>query len=238
MTKLVECGSSIEEIAKETYNALRDGGLVLVPDCIGYGLVAHSEESVRKIYSLKERDFSKTLTHYMNLKYCRNVADISEQNFELIEKVTREAPCCFIVPLQQGTYYEHPYFSNLSDFALNQSTEKGTIALFFENESPLVNDLTALALEDNFALIVSSANKSGEGNTYEFTRVPATISENCNLTLYYKEPCKHIKEASQPKESNLLGATIVDIKTKKILRHGVFANTIANMIKNIAGCVR
>jgi len=218
-----ETEDDLKTIARGVFSVINTGGLALLPDGIGYGLVGHSSESVRRVYDLKGRSLSKPLTHYMGASYVSNIANINNTDIQLIERITRKVPCCFIIP-----YKDSAYFENLERFTFEQSTKSGTVALFFERDDPLVNKILELTLPQEFALIVSSANLTGQGNTYRFEEVPKNIRESVDICIYSQTPCKYELEAQEGNKKN--GSTLVRLSNRQIIRKGVLSNLIDKML--------
>jgi len=213
---------NVRSIAEQVFSRIFEGGLVLLPDGFGYGLIGHSEKSVQRIYVLKERASTKPLTHYMNTAHFPSVGIVSGEDYDLVCSITKRIPCCFVVP-----YKDTAYFRNLPDFSRRFSTKDGTVALFFE-EDTLVQQLLKLSLRENFPLIVSSANRSGEGNTYRFQDVPENICRGTDVVVYDNKPCKYFHEASEKRKA--LGSTIVDLSSKHILRRGILVSRIEKLL--------
>lgn len=98
------------------------------------------------------------------------------------------------------------------------------MALFFEERDELVQKLLRFSLNDDFALIVSSANKSGRGNCYQLSDIPEDIQRGVDLVIYENKSCKY--HAIARNEDRNFGSTIVDLKTRRILRSGVLVREI------------
>ncbi len=215
---------NLKVIAHKAYEVIKNGSLVLIPDGVGYGLAGNSENSIKRIYNLKRRPTSKPLTHYMSLKYLKKLAYISNKDFNLIKKISLQFPCCFVV-----SYKNTSYFKKLDYFTFKQSTKNGTVAFYFDEEDTLVQKMVSLAQKDNTALIVTSANMHGTGNTYKFKDIPKKILDYVDFVIYDLKTCKYYKQASVRK--NKLGATIINLGNKKILRKGIFHKEISSLLK-------
>jgi len=216
---------SLNIIVTKVLDVLKSGGLALIPDGVGYGLVGNSAESIRRIFDIKGRSLEKSLTHYMSVDYISNVAILDEKNTQLIDEITKRVPCCFAVPYNNNS----PYFRSLDQFALKQSTKSNTVALFFEREDALIKNLLQLSLSQDFPLIVSSANLSCKGNNYRFEEVlEQGIPELVDICVYSKIPCKYESEASI--SDTKLGSTIIKLPEKQIIREGIFARQIKKFL--------
>ena len=78
---------------KEVVSILRDGGIAIIPTDTVYGIVcdALSEEAVRKVYRLKQRDFSKPMIilvsdYEMLSKYTKNINPLQKELIDMYFK--------------------------------------------------------------------------------------------------------------------------------------------------------
>ena len=50
-------GQPIKQDAARVFQAVRDGGVAIFPVSVGYAIVGHEEEAIRRTYRVKERSF-------------------------------------------------------------------------------------------------------------------------------------------------------------------------------------
>lgn len=91
MQKYIDLRNDLDlEKLKEPANIIREGGIVIFPTETVYGIGTNgfNEESIRKIYEIKKRDFSKPISLLVsNMEMVKMVAeDISDLEYALMEK--------------------------------------------------------------------------------------------------------------------------------------------------------
>ena len=91
MQKYIDLRNNLDlEKLKEPASIIRDGGIVIFPTETVYGIGTNgfNEESIRKIYEIKKRDFSKPISLLVsNMEMVKMVAeDISDLEYALMEK--------------------------------------------------------------------------------------------------------------------------------------------------------
>lgn len=91
MQKYIDLRNDLDlEKLKEPANIIREGGIVIFPTETVYGIGTNgfNEESIRKIYEIKKRDFSKPISLLVSsMEMVKMVAeDISDLEYALMEK--------------------------------------------------------------------------------------------------------------------------------------------------------
>ena len=197
------------------YQALRAGGLALVPTDVGYGLVGLGEQAVHRIYELKGRPSAKPCVAVGNLDILSRVArPLAPGVRDWIEDVTKLTPLAVIAPLDDAA----PLVTALSPYVAQQATHAGTIALFF-SAGRIVERLADRALADGRLVIGSSANTSGTGNNPTLDDVPTAMRDGVDLVVD-RGPAWYRNDAK-------LASTILDLATGRFLRQGVNYDRIA-----------
>lgn len=91
MQKYIDLKNDLDlEKLREPANIIRNGGIVIFPTETVYGIGTNgfNEESIRKIYEIKKRDFSKPISLLVsNMEMVKMVAeDVSDLEYALMEK--------------------------------------------------------------------------------------------------------------------------------------------------------
>ena len=137
------------------FNILMNSGVAILPSMLGYGIMAVTREGVDKLYKLKNRPMNKP-TGVLATPFIFNQLTESKYSGE-VKKV--KYPIGFIEkPLKN-----HKVLKNLP----NCVDQNGTIS-FFMNLDPLMTKLAKYAWERGELVVISSCNKSGEGNVLSF----------------------------------------------------------------------
>jgi len=206
--------SSTAESAQRAYDTLRDGGIVLLPTDVGYGLVACSDEAIGRIYELKGRPQEKACVTVANAAILDDVAVLADERLRVwIDQMARRTPLAVINRVRPDS----ELLGRMSAFALGQATANGTIATFL-NAGALVSRIAELALADHRIVVGSSANLAFTGNNYRLADVPAAIRGSVDLVIdggdaRYENPER-------------LATTILDLTTYEFRRIGIAAAEI------------
>lgn len=192
---------------KELANILRNGGIAIIPTDTVYGMVcdALSEEAVRKVYKLKQRDFNKPMiilvsNYEMLAKYTKNINSLQK---ELIDTYS---PGPMTIILEK---------SELIPDIVTAAKEEVGIRI------PNDERLRSLIKELDRPIIATSANVSSS----------ETITNVELLEDYIKDNVDYIYDGGTVKAS---ASTIVKVIEDKIsiIREGDLANTIREDYKN------
>ena len=204
-----------EDEVERIYQALRAGGLALVPTDVGYGLVGLEESAVRRIYELKGRPSTKPCVAVGNMDILSRVArPLAPGVGAWIADTTRRTPLAVIAPLEETA----ALVTAMSPYVAQQATHAGTIALFF-SAGRVVERLAERALADGRLVIGSSANTSGTGNNATLEEVPVAMRDGVDLVIDHG-PAWYRNDAK-------LASTILDLATGRFLRQGVNYDRIA-----------
>jgi tRNA A37 threonylcarbamoyladenosine synthetase subunit TsaC/SUA5/YrdC len=207
--------SSFEQHVDAAYTVLTQGGVVLLPTDVGYGLVGMSESAVSRIYQLKGRPSTKPCVTVTTAEILHDVADLPEARLrEWMLRLAATVPVAFIQRLRPGSWLLSKTPANV----LEQATHAGTIATFL-NAGALVTALAERAYLEGKLVVGSSANVSGTGNNYALDEVPASIRLGVDWVI----------DGGTARYQNRarLATTVLDLTRGKFLRKGIHFDTIA-----------
>lgn len=178
MSEAVAADPDVTALADRAYEVVRAGGLVLIPADIGYGFLGNSGDSMRRMYELKGRPLANPCIVAANLATLRRVARPGDPALlDWVAEIAADQTIAVVVPIDT----EAPEIRALDPWARTQAVTDGTVALFL-NTGVYVERMIARAEEDRILLIGSSGNRSGTGNNYRFTDVPAEIRAGVDFT--------------------------------------------------------
>lgn len=192
---------------KELANILRNGGIAIIPTDTVYGMVcdALSEEAVRKVYKLKQRDFNKPMiilvsNYEMLAKYTKNINSLQK---ELIDTYS---PGPMTIILEKSELIPDIVTAAKEEVGIRIPNDERLISLIKELDRPI---------------IATSANVSSS----------ETITNVELLEDYIKDNVDYIYDGGTVKAS---ASTIVKVIEDKIsiIREGDLANTIREDYKN------
>ncbi|UJR78517.1 Sua5/YciO/YrdC/YwlC family protein [Sandaracinus amylolyticus] len=191
------------------YRVLTDGGLVLMPTDVGYGLVAMSDDAIRRIYELKQRPASKPCVTVVDLEIAREVSVARDPRvWSWLEQVSRDRPIAVVQQVRASSRL----LAAASPYLREQATQSGTIATFF-NAGTLVTALARRALADGRIVVGSSANASSHGNNFSLDEVPAPMRAGADLVID-RGPARY-------RNPERLATTMLDLIAGRFQRRGI-----------------
>ena len=162
----------IENEVKKAGNILQSGGIILYPtDTIwGIGCDAGKEESVRKIYRIKQRaDFKSMLVLVDGIAMLEKyIARIPSRALELLEKASK--PTTIIYPGAQN-------------LAKNLLGPDGSIGIRITSD-PFCRQLISYT---GFPIVSTSANLSGEPPPSTFIQIKSSIREQVDHVVDWRQ---------------------------------------------------
>src|SRR5262249_7407664 len=146
--------------ASQAYDVLRQGGLILIKGDIGYGLLGHSEESIRRMFRLKGRPQSNPAIVIGSFRVFLAIVTPPPPSIQdWLRNVSLETTLAAVYWLNS----ESPFWLGLPPSVRRQSSKDNKVAVFL-NTGHFAECLVAKAAEDNFLIVGSSANLSSQGN--------------------------------------------------------------------------
>jgi citrate lyase subunit beta/citryl-CoA lyase len=196
---------------QQILSCLYQGGILLFPTAMGFGLAATEESAIRKIYALKNRPLSKpggiAVTPRLFEQFCgsrhQKVAGLIKRPVGLIDYYNKE----------------HPVLSKASSFLKNNDT----IAFFIHLHEQL-DTLAEQCFEEGKVLMVTSANKAGGGNVYHRNKLHPDFLEHADFIIDGEADYYYNKRGSFETITN----TLLDLTEGSIRRPGLFANEISH----------
>lgn len=150
-------------------NTIKNGDIVVMPTDTVYGIVcdATNEKSIRKVYELKNRDYSKAMIILVSnlVMLEKSCCEISEFEKELI----LSSPCPTTVIVKRNKLY-------LPDILVNGSDE---IAIRMPKDEELLHLIETV----NIPIVATSANISSKETITDIDLLEDTIRDHVNLIV-------------------------------------------------------
>lgn len=150
----------IKADAKQAFEVLKSGGIVIIPAKMGYAIASSSTSALEKVFTTKRRGAHKR--HAMGGSYAlhKELHVMEPEHAEIVRCLVQD----FDLPLAVIAKYnpDHPIMKNVDKSTLDALTVDGTLAMLI-NGGALQDELTRLMMEANLPLLGSSANLSGTG---------------------------------------------------------------------------
>lgn len=212
-------GRPIAEDAARIFETVRGGGVAIFAVSVGYAIVGHEEESVQRMYRAKARPFSKPCGNFCDWRLFTEAIRVPDRARDVVSAVIhdRNLPFSIVAPFDPT----HPVIRSLPPFALANATLAGTMDMLL-NAGPLHDEIARLARENSYAVIGSSANRSGAGSKFRFGDIEAEVAAAADLAIDYGLTPFHNEKG--------LGSSIVDLISWRTVRVGAAYDEICRIL--------
>ena len=185
------------------------GGVALIPLDVAYGIVGNSEESIRRIFSAKQRSYEKPSGMFSNWDLFNEIQIVGAREREIVRAIIfdYDLPFSTVAPFRA----DHPIFKDVAPFVLENTTKAGSLDMLL-NAGDFHDAMTRQGFERMMPILGSSANISLAGSKYrleeieEQVRVVADIAVDGGLSKHH--------------HPDGLSSTIIDFRTFKTVRIG------------------
>ncbi|MFT4722476.1 MAG: citrate lyase subunit beta/citryl-CoA lyase [Flavobacteriales bacterium] len=188
------------------YETLINNGVAIVPSKLGYGIMAITRKGVDKLYKLKNRPMNKPTGILATPLIFKELTDSKYSND--VQKVGY--PIGFI----EKPIANHSVLDKLPNYV----DQNGTIS-FFMNMDSFMTKLARYAWERGDLVVISSCNKSGEGNVLNFDDLHLDFKESADF-YFQKDDLSILGERSA---LDAITSTMINLTTNKITRLGLYA---------------
>lgn len=198
----------IKRDARRALDAIRSGGIAILPMDVGYSLIASRGEALERIFAAKQRAPTKYNAMLGSLETSRELHDLTAEQRDFVEAVTcdHDLPLGIIAPVCAT----HPLLRALDPLAARRSVYHGTVCTLL-NAGPFHAEICALSLAECVPLFGSSANRSMQGTKFRVEDIEAEIRAIADITVDYGLRKFHPHQAS---------STLIDMTTMTVARRG------------------
>jgi tRNA A37 threonylcarbamoyladenosine synthetase subunit TsaC/SUA5/YrdC len=214
----------VREDARTAFRILKAGGVAVLPFTVSYAIFGHTARAVERVYELKNRKPTKPNGVIGNWDILTGALQTTPRDRDLVKCIVEDngLPLSVVARFDR----EHPWLQACEWGALRRSTKGDTMDLLL-NAGTLHNELARLSWEGSTPLFGSSANKSLSGSKFEVYDVEADLKAGCDLVIGYGR--------SLYANRWLIGSTIIELPTWKILRFGGCYEQQAEIIRKHFG---
>ncbi|KAI1199281.1 DHBP synthase RibB-like alpha/beta domain-containing protein [Nemania serpens] len=205
--------------AREAFECLKAGGVIIIPTETGYGIVSACNEGIDRCFRAKERREGHTLGVIGTFNTFKQLNDISPDKVEMVRVITQDMGQLIntVAPMKK----DHPRLAHLTPENLARVTRRGTLGINM-GESPFMRELGRLNDEDGQLLVGSSANITGTGQKLRVEDIEPKVYEAADLVVDYGLQRYHRYQRS---------GTILDLDTMKVYRIGAGYELLRERIK-------
>jgi tRNA A37 threonylcarbamoyladenosine synthetase subunit TsaC/SUA5/YrdC len=198
----------------EAYGVLMRSGLILIKLDIGYGLIGHSDESIRRMYQLKGRSENNPCVVPGDIAVLKTLCPgIPEVMPDWISEQIKWTPLSVIHDLDS----QSPLWLSLPPLARHYSSRNGSIAVFL-HAGDFMEALVERAWADHKLLTGSSGNLSGQGNTFRPEDLAPSLIAGVDRFFNHG--------VSRYENPQRMATTMIDLRTLQITRKGVHCSQL------------
>lgn len=191
---------------------------------VGYAIVGHTPDALRRIYELKTRSSDKPCGCFASTTHFSEMIDADDDARGLVSAVIDRHG----LPLSVvGRYTEdHPLIAGTPAESLSRASRSGTMDLLM-NAGAIHDEIARLSLAEGIAVFGSSANASLAGSKFALDDIEPRVRDGVDLAID-SGPTRY----SDPRG---LGSTIIDIDTFRSLRDGIHFEAIRRIARDECG---
>ena len=205
--------------AERAFDAMRAGGIAILPNDVGYSLIAGAAPALRKIFDTKRRAPAKLNAMLGNGAHHQALHRVGTRGREIVAAIVEDydLPLGVIAPCEK----DHPMLRALDADTYTRSTSGDTL-LMLMNAGRFHAEITRLSFESGYLLFGSSANLSLTGTKFDAKDIEPEIRAIADVVIDYGLMKYHPWKAS---------STLLDVETLAVHRHGVAFENIAAILK-------
>ena len=217
-------GKDIAADARRVFDAVRHGGIAIIHLDVGYAVLAHTADAVRRIYATKRRSFDKPTGLLGNRRLHESLHILGPREREMVRRITHDhdLPLAVIAPYRN----DHPLLATLDPF-VHRNAVKGDMLNILLNAGVLRNAIADLALAQGVVCVGSSANVSLSGTKYRLEDVDPELRAIADVEIDYGLCAHHNPQG--------LSSTMIDFSTFRVQRAGACFERIATVMREEFG---
>jgi tRNA A37 threonylcarbamoyladenosine synthetase subunit TsaC/SUA5/YrdC len=209
--------------ADRAFSVLRQGGIAIVPNDIGYSILGGSAAALGLIFRTKGRQASKRNALVGNESWHRDLQVCSSRGREIVQAITGDygLPMGCIAPFNR----RHSAIVASDPRIIADSSSGGTIAMLL-NAGPFHAALTARSFAAGVPLFGSSANLSLSGTKFCVEDIQPEIMAIADIVIDHGLQRYHRYAAS---------STLLNVETLEVVRRGSCIEDIVYILRRHFG---
>jgi tRNA A37 threonylcarbamoyladenosine synthetase subunit TsaC/SUA5/YrdC len=205
--------------ADRAFQVMQQGGIAILPNDVGYSLIAAHGPALRRIFDTKRRAPTKLNAMLGNDDLHRELHRVSDRGRAIVQAITQDydLPLGLIAPC----HADHPLLRKLDPDTYERSTKDNTLLMLL-NSGPFHAAITRVSLRAQTLLFGSSANLSLHGTKFRVEDIEPEILAIADVTINYGLMKYHPWQAS---------STLLDCETLQVVRFGSCYENIQDILK-------
>lgn len=217
-------GHDVAGDAHRVHDVVAAGGVAVIHLDVGYAVLAHAADAVRRIYAAKRRSFDKPTGIVGNHWLHRELHRLPPDRLAMIDAVTiaHDLPLAVIAPFDRA----HPLLAAMDPFVLGNAVKGETLNILL-NAGELRNAIADLAIASGRLFVGSSANTSLKGSRYAVPDIEPEVIALADIVVDYGRSAYSTPDG--------LSSTMIDFSTFRVQRAGVCFDRIAAVLSTEFG---
>lgn len=213
----------LEADARRAFDALKAGGIAIVPNDIGYSILGGSGPALRRIFETKGRAASKLNAMVGNTDIHCELHICSQRGRDIVAAITGDydLPLGCIAPCR----IDHALLRALPADTLAASTRHNTLVMLL-NAGKFHAAITRLSFNESHPLFGSSANRSLSGTKFAVEAIEPEIKAIADVIIDHGLLKFHTYAAS---------STLLNVETLEVVRVGSCYENIRYVIERHFG---
>jgi tRNA A37 threonylcarbamoyladenosine synthetase subunit TsaC/SUA5/YrdC len=209
--------------ARGAFDALKSGGIAILPMDVGYSLIGGGEAALARIFETKRRAATKLNAMVADNEIHRELHVLDGRGFDIVKAITQDhdLPLGAIAPAR----LDHPLLKAVSPETLERSHRDGTIAMLL-NAGPFHAEICRLSRAEMHPLFGSSANLSLSGTKFRVEDIEPEIRAIADVVIDHGLRKYHLYKAS---------STLLDVERMEVVRYGACFELIADVLSRDFG---
>lgn len=205
--------------ARRVLDALKDGGIAIIPSDTGYGIAASTDAAVDKINRAKGRGGHKRNALMYDSAGQPDLHRFGSRAQEMVDAVTKDygLPCGVLGPYNP----ENPLIEGMSDDMRRTTSALGTVSTLV-SAGRFMETLAQMARAENVPVIGSSANLTGTGVKFRVEDIQPEVRDIVDVEIDYGLARYHLYRRS---------GCIINFETLEVIRFGSCYDLIAGILK-------
>lgn len=209
--------------AEKAFSVMKQGGIAIVPNDVGYAAMGHTFEALQLIFETKGRSQSKLNAMIGHSKLHRRIHRCSTRGREIVCAITEDfdLPLGVIAPAD----FSDPFLAGLDSRVVQASTREGTLLMLL-NAGRFHFALSELSDSQNTAIFGSSANLTLKGTHFSVADIEPEIRAIADIVVDY---------GVMKYEPYGCSSTLLDVENLTIYRKGIAYEAIAWILQRHFG---
>ncbi|KAF4341624.1 DHBP synthase like alpha beta domain protein [Fusarium beomiforme] len=205
--------------ARRAHETLKNGGVIIAPTDVGYGMMAANVDAIERIFIAKKRKAGHSMGVIGTYDLSTRLFDLPDEKYTVVRTFTEELglTVAFVGKMNESAAELIP---NIERVAKN-----GTLAIAI-GESPFSRELARLNDENGLVMVGSSANLTDQGQKFCVEDIEPEIIEAADLVINYGRQKWHLYGRA---------GTILDLDNERVLRIGTNYEIIREKLIDLFG---